>query len=200
MPLHPAVVHLPIALSFVLPFLICAFALMIHNNRMSPRAWFIVLGLQLVVTGSGYVALETGETDEVIVKKVVQKEYIHEHEEKAEIFVGSTVIALVVSIAAYFVRREIQLAMKLGVMVITLISAYLGYQAGALGGELVYEHGAASAHTQDHSGPQGILPMEGGNTSESVMPTEENESLKLDENDYSGADEEPMSDEDKQED
>jgi len=186
-PLHPLIVHFPMALTFVLPVLIVIFALMIRSNKMSPKAWLIITGLQLTVVATGYISLETGETEEHAVEKVVSKKLIHEHEEAAEIFVGSTVIALVLSIAAFFIRKELGFSLKVAIAGVSLISCYLAYKTGELGGELVYKHGAASAYIQETS--QGLLPTPGQNTSESELPVDENESLKPDENDYGNSDE-----------
>jgi len=201
-PLHPMIVHFPLVLAFILPILILIFAYMIKINKMTPNGWLVIIGLQLAVVISGYVSLETGENEEDTVARVVSKDYIHEHEEAAEIFVGSTVIGLVLSIGVFFIRNEFQFPIKLGIAIIGLISCYQGYQTGLLGGELVYKHGAASAYTTDAVGQsQGILPTPGMNTSESPMPVEENESLKTDENDYGNSDEAvEVSDEYKQED
>lgn len=181
-PLHPSIVHIPLVLTFIMPVLIIVFALMIRNNKMSPKSWLIIIGLQLTVVISGYVSLETGETEEHNVEKVVSKKLIHAHEEAAEIFVGSTVLALVLSIGVFFIRKELQLSIKLAIAVITLISSFLGYRTGQLGGELVYKYGAASAYGQV-SESSGLLPTPGQMTSESPEP-DENESLKPDENDY----------------
>lgn len=189
-PLHPMIVHFPMALTFLLPVLIIVFAYMIKVNKMTPKAWLIIVGIQLAIVASGYVALETGETEEHTVEKVVSKDLIHDHEEAAEIFVGSTVLALVLSIGVFFIRKEFQFPIKLGIALIGLVSCYLAYKTGTLGGELVYKHGAASAYgNHDDNVPQGILPTPGMNTSESQMPADENESLKADENDYGNADE-----------
>ena len=200
-PFHPMIVPFPMALTFILPVLVLVFAYMIHINKMTPRGWLIIVGLQLVVTITGYVSLESGETEEHTVSKVVAKDYIHAHEEAAEIFVGSTVIALVVSIGAFFLRKGLQLPVKVAVAVIGLVSCYLAYRTGTLGGELVYQHGAASAYVEGaESAPEGILPTPGLNTSESPMPMDENESLKADDNDYGNGDESESDDEVKQED
>lgn len=188
-PLHPMIVHFPVAMTFILPFLVIVFAYMIKINKMTPKGWLIIVGLQLAVVITGYISLETGETEEHTVEKVVSKDLIHDHEEAAEIFVGSTVLALVLSIGVFFIRKEFQLPIKLGIALIGLVSCYLAYKTGALGGELVYKHGAASAYQTDDLSPQGILPTPGMNTSESQSPTDENESLKTDENDYGNADE-----------
>ncbi len=181
-PLHPSIVHLPIVITFMMPVLIVAFAWMIKNNKMSPKGWLLVIGLQLAVVISGYISLETGETEEHNVEKIVAKDYIHEHEEAAEIFVGSAVLVLVISVAVFFIRKESQFPINLAIAGLTLISCYLAYRAGQLGGELVYKHGAASAYGHVEE-PSGLLPTTGLETSESPAPTE-NESLKTDENDY----------------
>jgi uncharacterized membrane protein len=188
-PLHPMIVHFPLAISYILPVLIVVFAYMIKNHKMTPKAWLIIVGIQLAVVGSGYISLETGETEEHTVEKVVDKQLIHEHEEAAEIFVGSTVLALVLSIGVFFIRKEIGFPIKLGIAVLGIISGYLAFRTGNLGGELVYKHGAAGAYVIEDNSSMGILPTPGLNTSESAMPANENESLKADENDYGPADE-----------
>jgi uncharacterized membrane protein len=189
-PFHPVMVHFPIALAFILPILILVFAFMIKSQKMSHHAWLVIIGLQIVTTVTGYVALDSGEKEEHAVEKVLDKKHIHHHEESAEIFVGSTVLALVISIAAFFLRKPIQFYLQLGTLLIALISCYLVYQTGHSGGELVYRYGAANAYGPINTSPiqEGIVPTPGLNTSESPAP-EENESLKKDDNDYGNADE-----------
>lgn len=190
-PFHPMIVHFPIALTFLLPVLVLIFSYMIKTGKMSPQGWLILVGLQMVTTATGYISLESGETEEHQVESVVERKFIHEHEETAEVFVGVTVLALVFSVAAYFVARNIQFYLHLSVALISLLSCYFAYKTGELGGELVYRHGAANAYLMVPSAPpqEGLLPTPGMNTSESPMPVDENESLKPDENDYGNADE-----------
>jgi uncharacterized membrane protein len=187
-PFHPMIVHFPLAMTFIMPVLILVFASMIKSNKMTPKSWLIIIGLQLAVVITGYIALDSGETEEQAVEKVVNKKLIHEHEESAEIFVGSTVLALVLSIAVFFIRKEISFPIKLAIAFISLVSCFLAYKTGKQGGELVFKYGAASAYGMVESS-QGILPTPGLNTSESHAPRDENESLKTDENDYGNADE-----------
>jgi uncharacterized membrane protein len=191
-PNHPLVVHFPLALAVLMPFLILAVAFLMKKNKISNEGWLLIVGLQLVTTVTGYISLQTGETEESIVERVVDKKLIHEHEEAAEIFVGSTVVVLALSIAVYFLRAEFQLYVQLGIALVGFLSTYFAFNAGQLGGELVYEHGAASAYAQVIASPQeepeGILPTPGENTSESANPV--NESLNTDDNDYGNSDEE----------
>lgn len=199
-PFHPLVVHLPLALTVILPVLIFVFAGFIFKNKLPHQTWLVIIGLQLLTTVSGYVALESGEDEEHQVERVVDKKIIHQHEERAEVFVGATVVTLVLSIAAYFLQRQLQLYVNLFIGLLSLVCCYLAYLTGGSGGELVYRHGAASAYIQV-SEPDGLLPTPGMNTSESTAPVDENESLKADDNDYGDADEATEPDEeDKQED
>jgi len=197
-PVHPMIVHFPLALTFILPILILVFAYLIKTNKMAPQGWLIIIGLQLAVVATGYMSLETGENEEDLVAKVLDKKLIHEHEEAAEIFVGSAVLGLVLSIGVFFIRNEIQFPIKLAIAVIGLLSCYLAFLAGSLGGELVYKHGAASAY---EATPSGILPTPKLENLESPLSEDVNESLKTDENDYGNSDEEiEFSDDFKQED
>jgi len=176
---------------------------MIKSKNMSHKTWLIIIGLQFATTVTGYIALDSGENEEQLVKKVVDRKIIHKHEESAEIFVGSTAIALILSIACYFLKIEIQFFTQLVICLISLISCYLSISTGILGKELVYRHGAASAYVRlSEPVTEGLLPTPGLNTSESPMPLDENESLKKDDNDYGNSDEiEEVEDEDsKQED
>lgn len=197
LPFHPSVVHLPIVITFILPFLVFLFAYMIKLNKMTPKGWLIIIGLQLAVVVSGYVSLESGEVEEDVVEKVVSKKLIHEHEEAAEVFVGSTVLSLVLSIAAFFIRKELGFIVKMVIVGVSLVSIYLAYKTGSLGGDLVYKHGAASAYT---SLTPLIVPGPSERTVEENIENE-NESLKPDESEYDADDETDLTDENpKQED
>lgn len=199
LPVHPFIIHFPVAMTFILPVLVLVFAYMIRANKMTPKGWLIIVGLQFAVVVTGYISLETGETEEDRVEKVVSKKLIHEHEEAAEIFVGATVILFVLSVAAFFIRKEMSFFLKLGMALLGIVTCYLAYRTGHLGGELVYRYGAASAYVEGEA--QGILPSPDQNTSESPMPTTDNESLKTDDNDYGQSDAVEESDEEfKQED
>lgn len=107
-PLHPIVVHFPIALAFILPILALLFAFFIKTQKMKSNMWLIIVGLHLFTVGAGYLALETGENEEDTVAKIVDKDLIGEHEKYAEIFVGVTVVATAVSIVTFFLQTNIQ--------------------------------------------------------------------------------------------
>lgn len=191
-PLHPMIVHFPLAVTFLLPILILIFAWMIKTKKMKAASWLVIIFLQLSVVVSGYVAIETGENEEDRVEKVVSKKLIHEHEDASKVFVGSVVVLLAVSIGVYFMREEKQFPVQVGLGILAIASCLLAVRSGKLGGELVYEHGAAGAYVQEvkQVPEEGLLPTPGMNTSESPMPVDEkeNESYKKDDNDYGGLD------------
>lgn len=64
LPLHPAVIHLPLGLAFVLPCLALALSILIAKRKASKHTWLIVIALQAVVAGTGWYAEETGEDEE----------------------------------------------------------------------------------------------------------------------------------------
>lgn len=180
MPLHPAIVHFPIALTFLLPVLVLIFAWAIRAGKMSKELWLVVIGLQVLITVSGYVSLETGETDEEKVSAIVGKELINKHEEAAEIFVGMTVISLASGIVVWFLQPAFQDRARFGVVILSLLPVFFAWRTGHLGGNIVYRFGGGSAHAdvREVFRPE-AMPMEPVNATE-------NESLKPDENDYSG--------------
>lgn len=97
--------------------------------------------------GSAIVANKTGERDEDRVEKVVSHDLIHEHEEAAESLVVIAGIVFLLTVGALAWPRgggTVRWVALLG----SLIAAGALARAAHLGGELVYKHGAASAHVQ----------------------------------------------------
>lgn len=177
LPLHPQFVHLPLALAIILPILAILLSLLIKSEKFPSQVWTIIVGLQLVATVSGYVAMSLGENEEEIVEKVVGKEALHHHEEHAEMFVAATVAASVFSATVLFVKTSAQFPLMLVSFILMLGQLFLGVRSGQSGGALVYVHKAAEAYSQNRLSqePQGLLPTPGMNTSESEHPEDEND-------------------------
>jgi uncharacterized membrane protein len=150
-PLHPAIVHLPIALAVLMPALTLLAALAIRRKLVPARTWAALLLLQAALVGSGWLALETGEDQEERVEKVVAERHIEAHEELAERFLIVAGVALVVVAAGLLPQAAGGLARAAAVLA-TLAVLAAGVQVGHSGGELVYRHGAASAYTQHAAG------------------------------------------------
>lgn len=153
LPLHPMVVHIPIALAVLTP-LLAALVLLFWWRRKLPRgAWALVLLAQVLLVGGAWAAIETGEREEERVEEIVGESRLEAHEEAAEVFIGAaggvlalTLLALVVP--GETVRRVVALVAVAGMVAV----AYLGFRVGEAGGELVYRHGAALAYTGDAGG------------------------------------------------
>jgi len=129
-----------------MPFLAISMALALARGLVDKRSWAVVVALQAVVVLGGFVAMNTGETEEATVKRVVDKRFIHEHEERAEAFVYTAGVTLVISAVALLAGPQ-RLALVAGVAAVgTVVSLALAVRTGEAGGELVFKHGAASAY------------------------------------------------------
>ena len=150
MPLHPKFVHLPLALSVLMPFIFGGLLVAWWRNWLPKKAWLIGILLQIVMTGGAFVAMETGEEEEERVEKVVPHDAMEAHEERAEMFVWSTALLLVFAVLAGVVSSE-KIARWFAVAAIGLAFGVmlLGVRTGLAGGQLVYEYGAGSVYTDD---------------------------------------------------
>ena len=145
---HPKVVHIPIALGVLMPLIAGGLLLAWWRNWLPGRAWFLAIGLQAILLGSGVLALRSGEAEEDRVERVVAERFIEAHEEAAEVFVWASggVLAVMLLAGALGSRRgglPTAAAATLG----TLLVLGLGYRTGQAGGSLVYQHRAAQAYT-----------------------------------------------------
>lgn len=152
---HPKLVHIPMALGVLMPIIAGGLLLAWWRSWLPRRGWWVAIGLQAVLLGSGILALRSGEAEEDRVERVVSEKLIAQHEEAAEVFVWASggVLAVMILAAALGPRRSglpIAAAATLG----TLLVLGLGYRTGQAGGSLVYQHGAAQAYSGT-SGPVG---------------------------------------------
>jgi uncharacterized membrane protein len=146
-PLHPAVVHLPMALAVLMPLLALLGVIALRRGFLPARAWLVVVLLQALLLGSGWVALETGEREEERVEKAVAESRIEAHEEQAERFMVAAAVGFLVSAAGLIAGSAGALARVASVLVSAGVLA-AGIAVGHSGGELVYRYGAASAYVQ----------------------------------------------------
>lgn len=147
LPLHPVVVHLPIALSVLLPLVTLALLVLYWRDGLSRKAWLLVPLLSGVLLAGGLTAAQTGEQDEEAVERVVAESAIEAHEEAAELFnIGAGVLfaLAMVGLAIPGERRRKVVAVATAVGSLAVLG--LGVNVGHAGGELVYRHGAASVH------------------------------------------------------
>jgi len=146
MPLHPVVVHLPMALAVLIPLLALAVLVAWRRAWLPAKAWALVLGLQAVLALSAVAALNTGERDEDRVEKVVSEAAIEAHEDAAKLFTVAGFAVLALGALPLVLRRDtLRQAFAAATVAGTLGVAGLGYNVGHKGGRLVYAEGAASA-------------------------------------------------------
>jgi len=147
-PLHPAVVHFPIALALLVPLFALLGVLAVRAGWLPRNAWAGVVLLQALLVGSAYLALETGEDQEDRVEEVVGHDPIHAHEEAAERLMwlaGATLVVFAAGLAGDPLGGRARVVSLL----LSLAVAGASVPVGRSGGALVYEHGAASAYTDD---------------------------------------------------
>jgi uncharacterized membrane protein len=146
LPLHPIVVHFPIVLAVLLPIFALGALWAIRKGTTPLRAWSVPAALAAALALSAFVAVQTGETEDERVESVVPDQPLETHEEAAESFLMlSGGLALLT--AAGLVRGRIGGVARglgtAGAVGLVAVAAYVGHS----GGKLVYEYGAASAHT-----------------------------------------------------
>ena len=148
LPLHPAIVHLPLGLAFIMPALAIGFGWALWKGRIRPRAWMAIVALQAVLLGAGLVAMNTGEREEHRVEAAVPEAALEQHEAYAAQFVwaiGATLVlaTLVLAFRGGAAARALTLATVAG----TVVVAASAVRVGHAGGRLVYEHNAGAAYS-----------------------------------------------------
>ena len=149
-PLHPAVVHFPIAFAYLLPPAALVTLLWGARARAARAAWWPVAALMLLTLVAGIVAVRSGEATEDRAEQAVAGRLIHEHEERAEGFMVVAWVGLALA-AAGFLKGRLGLAARWAFLAAALAMAAQVTWTGKLGGELVYKHGAASAYARPAS-------------------------------------------------
>lgn len=144
-PLHPFTVHLPIALALLMPLFALVGALVVFRGGPQRYVWSAVIVLQAILAASALIAVETGEQEESAVSVVVPRNALEEHASRAEFFHKATWIVFAIATAGLLPGRLGHAA-----IVVTIVAScgvlVLGCRAGAAGGQLVYQHGAANAY------------------------------------------------------
>lgn len=105
-PLHPAIVHLPIALAMLVPLFAGLGLVVIQRGWLPVRVWAVVVLLQVLLVGSAFVALETGEDQEERVERFVAEDPIESHEDAAKRFLAVAGVGLVAVAAGLLPERR----------------------------------------------------------------------------------------------
>lgn len=157
LPLHPKLVHLPIALAVLMPLVTAGLLAAWWRGWLPRRTWLVAVILQGVLLGSGLLAQRSGEADEDRAEAVAPEAAIEDHEEAATVFVAASAVVLVITAAAAALRNERAARAAAALATVGAVAVlWLGYRVGEAGGRLVYQHGAAAAFvTPGASAPSG---------------------------------------------
>jgi uncharacterized membrane protein len=146
LPLHPAIVHLPLGLAFIIPLLALGFAWAMWTGRVRPRAWAAVVALQAMLLGGGLIAMNTGEREEERVEAVVPDAALEQHEAAAEQFVWATAATLLLAALVLVAPGGAARLLTATTVLATMVVAAAAIRVGHAGGRLVYQHNAGAAY------------------------------------------------------
>jgi hypothetical protein len=142
-PLHPAIVHFPMVLMFILPIAALIALWLIRRGAPVRLIWLVPVAFSAALAASALVAKETGEDQEDRVEDVVGKRPVDEHKEAAERFVFLSAGVLVLAMAG-LIKGRVGGPARLLATVASLGLVVAGYQVGKLGGEIVYGNGTST--------------------------------------------------------
>jgi hypothetical protein len=164
-PLHPAVVHFPVVLAFLLPFFALGAIWMIRRGSSPRHAWAIPLAMAAALWLSAWAAVETGEGQDERVERVVSEQPLSTHEDMAEMFLTASIVVMLVTAGGMAPGRVGKAGRALaaaGSIVLVIGAARVGHS----GGQLVYRYGAASAYASGPSSDSTKSPARAGERAE----------------------------------
>jgi len=165
LPLHALIVHMPIALTVLVP-LFAVLGLWLGRRVMKPHvAWAFPVGMLALLLASGIAADKTGEQQEDRVEKVVPHDAFEKHEEAAELFLVVTGGVLVLA-AGGLMSNSLGKTMRYVGAAGTLAVLAAGWNVGHSGGQLVYQYNAGAAYSNNGSVPQSGTAVEAGEDDE----------------------------------
>lgn len=151
LPLHALIVHMPIALTVLVP-LFAVLGLWLGRRMLKPHvAWWLPVGMLALLMVSGFAADQTGEQQEERVEKVVPEAAFEKHEEAAELFLLVTGAVLVIA-AGGLLSNSLGKTMRIAGAVGTLAVLAAGWNVGHSGGQLVYQYNAGAAYSVGTAG------------------------------------------------
>ncbi|MBM4366340.1 MAG: hypothetical protein FJ102_08990 [Deltaproteobacteria bacterium] len=138
MPLHPIVVHFPIAGAvFALP-LVLGVLWAVRTGRLARQAWLIPGALQFISMVGAFAALASGEDLEESVEDEQDESQIEAHEGHAQRLTAGIALGTVATVAAAFVPAAVAIPVEVAAVVLGAAGAGLAVPTGHSGGEMVW--------------------------------------------------------------
>lgn len=145
-PFHPVLVHFPIALTILIPFLTLGVLFLIKKYQIEEKKiplWNLIIFLNLVNLVFTYFALFSGDIEhELLQHSPFIKQSIEQHERIAENFFISLIVTLVFSFLAHHKFPFYKIFRILVFISYFFINIPLVLWTGYLGGKIVYEFDA----------------------------------------------------------
>lgn len=137
LPLHPAIVHLPIGGALLgLPL---AIAILVMVVRGAPRrTWLLAALMQSLSFGGALLALNTGEEMEERVEDEVPEAQIEAHEEHAQRFAAGLGLSAALMLAAAFAPSKFARPSEVAAVAAAGLALGLALPTGHTGGLMVY--------------------------------------------------------------
>jgi hypothetical protein len=145
MPLHPAIVHIPLVLCGLVPIVAGFLAWQAWRGRGSRRAWLVAIALQLVIVITAYVAADAGSDDAHVISGAVPRDAIHEHAQAAGWFEWANDATLALLVAAAALRDKRSAIAGFAATAAAAVTVAMAFRVGHLGGKIVFEHDAPGA-------------------------------------------------------
>ncbi len=145
-PLHPAVVHLPMALAVLVPIFAVVALVAVQRGARPLRTWGVAAAMFATLAVSSWASIETGEDQEERVESLVPDAALETHEDAADQFLWLAVAVFGVATIGVL-KGRIGTTARVLATVGSLGLLVAGYRVGHSGGELVYKYGAANGYT-----------------------------------------------------
>jgi uncharacterized membrane protein len=163
-PLHPSLVHVPIALAVLMPFILIGLLIFIRRGSLPAGAWWIGVLLQATLVIGSLSAIASGHKEEERVEDAVPHESIEKHEHLAGAMTAGGLVVLVLSAAALR-KTKATTMLQIASIAVAFVVMNLAAATGHEGGELVFKHGAATPNTSQLPPLHSTSPEEEGSES-----------------------------------
>jgi uncharacterized membrane protein len=137
LPVHPIIVHFPIAIGCLLPLLMLLNIVAMRRWQWPQKTWWMIVAFQLIFLLSSIAAVEAGEWDEEN-RSAPMAAGMADHEEWGEKVPIAAGVMLVLTLVPLFIRKRNH-SMMIACIVGSAVVVVLLIKVGHTGGLLVYD-------------------------------------------------------------